>query len=147
MKGTEISTITNVLRRIGHKRDMRSVFFNAPEYLRRELEDEGFTGNAGTTLKNDFALVFVSHKGDLDAYMPLTLESTKPGDPIWIAYPRAGRVFGKKELTAQMRLYDYEPMGMIRIDTEWAAIRFRPINPVTVKTPDDETDTLKPPSW
>lgn len=143
----KVMEITDALKKMHHDRGMRSVVLNAPVHILQELEREGFTERTGTTLKNEFTLVFASHRKDIDTFVPLALESTRIGGPLWVACPRSGRGLDREQLLIEMRRYDYEPLASVTLDADWEAVRFRPAGLVTVKTPDDESDTLKPPSW
>jgi hypothetical protein len=79
----------------------------------------------------DFVQVFVYNKADVDSYAPTTIQATRTGGLLWLAFPKKSskiktdisRDSGWESLNAA----GWQGVTLISLDDTWSAFRARPI--------------------
>ena len=81
---------TPLIKKLGIKPGQKLLVINSPETYLHELAPlpEGTAVETSGHGPFDFVQVFVSEKGDVDAYASKAIQALKPGGLLWFSYPK-----------------------------------------------------------
>lgn len=78
----------------------------------------------------DFVQLFVHDLAQLQALLPLAMQSVKPDALLWIAYPKGsaktGTDLNRDRLWAAVSEHHLTGVSLVSLDEVWSAMRFRP---------------------
>ena len=123
---------TPLIKKLGIKPGQKLLIMNSPEgYLPKLVPlPEGTGVETGGHGPFDFVQVFVSGKGDVEAYASKAIQALKPGGLLWFSYPKKSSAI-KTDISRDIGwepVYTagFRPVTQVAIDTTWSALRFRP---------------------
>lgn len=125
-----------ILKKLGFRDQTDVLVLNAPEVIRRGLEQALPVSPASElTGRYAFLMVFVR---SLDEFMPLREELVRalaPMGHLWICYPKKTSKKYRSDLSRdvlwpQFGAFDLEPVSQFSIDEDWSAMRFRPVDEI-----------------
>ena len=117
---------------IGCPREIRPLFKGA--VLRDELPEDGAP---------EAVLAFVTSKLAAEAVIHAVLPSCTADTLLWFAYPKQSSKRYTADISrnsgwAAFATYGYEPDTQISINSDWAALRFRPFNEIRQSRPEGQ---------
>jgi hypothetical protein len=127
--------IHKLLKKLRYKEELKGTIVNAPEYISFEFNSYGFS----TTLKKDsrFTILFVKNKTEFKKHIRSTIKKLEYDSLFWICYPKGTSKIetdvNRDILWEEAKPYGYRPVSQVAIDSDWSAMRFRPIEKVKGK--------------
>jgi hypothetical protein len=127
--------IKEILKKIRFKDDIEGVILNAPGHITKEFKKAGFS--IANKDKSQFTILFVKDKSEFEKYMKSTINSIEYDSLFWVAYPkRTSKIETDVNRDILWKLAEplgYRPVSQVAIDSDWSAMRFRPIDKVKSK--------------
>ncbi len=121
--------ILKLLKKLRYKEEFQGAILNAPKYISFEFNSAGFS----TTQKKGsrFTILFVKNKIDFKKHMKNTIKKLEYDSLFWIAYPKGTSKIetdvNRDILWNEAKPYGFRPVAQVAIDSDWSALRFRPI--------------------
>jgi hypothetical protein len=111
------------------KGERRLAVLNAPEAVDSLI---GAHNTRAPAKAAEVVVLFVRNQGELSKKLVTTLGSLKDGAILWLAYPKltssiAGDL-NRNVIASLAPTYGLETVAQIAIDSDWSALRFKPIH-------------------
>lgn len=124
---------TPLVKKLGLKDGMRALLIGVPEALADISDFPGFAGVARAVPPSpegafDYAHVFETDRGRLEALVPGIRASLKPDGMVWISWPKkASKV--KTDIAEDMLRDIFLPTGLVDVkvaamDETWSGLKF-----------------------
>ncbi len=107
--------------------------FNPPAGFEADLariESVAILRHADSCARVEFALAFVTIRGEIDAIAPVIADKAPDDAAVWFAYPKRSSKKYKSEINRDrgwetMGELGFEAVRQIAVDEDWSALRFR----------------------
>jgi hypothetical protein len=128
--------MATLFSKLQYKGAPRILLLNAPEEfqpLLAELDSAVQIDRApNRETAYDFALVFVASSAQIDEMAGPAAESMSDDGVLWFAYPKKSSKKYDADISRDsgwqpLGNLGYEPVRQVAIDTDWSALRFRPV--------------------
>jgi hypothetical protein len=125
-------TSSSLPKKLQMRPGQRAVVINAPAgYLDQLLPlPDGVEIVVSGEGPFDFVQLFVHDLAQLQALLPLAIQSVKHDALLWIAYPKGGAKMGtdlnRDRLWAAVSEHHLTGVALVSLDEVWSAMRFRP---------------------
>lgn len=122
-----------IAQRMAIKPDHRVLLINAPREYRATMGTlpAGAKIVARPTEPLDVIQVFVDSSKDLQAQLPSLKASLKPTGMLWVTYHKGTSKIktdiNRDSIAAYARSIGMQPVAMISIDDDWAALRLKAV--------------------
>jgi hypothetical protein len=124
--------IEKILKKLRYKEEVTGTLMNAPKNIGDEFKKVGFK----TTIKDKshFTLLFVKNKSEFDKLIKPTIKKIEYDSLFWLAYPKGTSKIetdvNRDILWKLAEPLGYRPVSQVAIDSDWSAMRFRPMEKV-----------------
>ena len=127
--------IQEILKKLRHKDELKGVILNAPKSISTEFKKAGFSTTSKG--KSQFTLLFVKNKSEFENHMQPTIDIIEHNSLFWLTYPKGTSKIetsvNRDILWKLAEPYGYRPVSQVAIDSDWSAMRFRPMDKVSSK--------------
>jgi hypothetical protein len=122
-----------VFKKLNLKDQREVVVANAPTSFEPEIASLGGVSvrrSLAGGAQVEFSLAFVTKQPEVDAFAKQVAQRTSGDAVVWFAYPKQSSRRYKSEIDrdhgwASLGAAGFEPVGMVAIDEDWSAKRFR----------------------
>jgi hypothetical protein len=127
--------IQGILKKLRYKSDKKGVILNAPGTVKNEFKKAGFS----TTIsgKSEFTILFVRNKSEFEKHFKSTTNRIERDSLFWLSYPKGTSSIAtdvnRDILWKLAEPLGFRPVSQVAIDSDWSAMRFRPIEKVKSK--------------
>jgi hypothetical protein len=127
--------IQGILKKLRYKADKKGVILNAPVTVKNEFKKAGFS----TTIsgKSEFTILFVRNISEFKKHFKSTTNKIENDSLFWLSYPKGSSSIktdvNRDILWKLAEPFGYRPVSQVAIDSDWSAMRFRPIEKVKSK--------------
>jgi hypothetical protein len=127
--------IEKILKKLRYKEEIKGTILNAPKKINDEFKRKGFESK----VKKDsqFTILFVQNKTEFEEHIQSTIDKIEFDSLFWLVYPKGTSKIktdvNRDILWKLAEPYGYRPVSQVAIDSDWSAMRFRPIKEVKRK--------------
>ena len=124
--------IEKILKKMRYQNEDKGAVLNAPKEINNEFKKIGFDNNVKKN--SQFTILFVKNKTEFDKLMKPTINKIEYDSMFWVAYPKGTSKIetdvNRDILWKLTEPYGLRPVSQVAIDSDWSAMRFRPIEKV-----------------